>query len=198
MVRLEFVAHGMKEHTGVGARVVDLGVQIVTARAALSEILDNRLTLTAADGWNTEYRFPFIAVGQPGVYNITADLGQLGLEIRPIPQDDVTGLLAELDEWARAHDLEVRVRTKEPGVVCDRDNPYLQTLVEAVRQVSGGEPAIGRKQAGTSGRFAPAGQAVVWGQSGIGPHSPAERHYIPSIAGYYAALDRFAELLAPP
>ncbi|MFQ5805439.1 MAG: M20/M25/M40 family metallo-hydrolase [Phycisphaerae bacterium] len=195
VVRLELTGHGVREHTGVGANVADLGAKIVAAREAVGRILHDSLTLDAPDGWKTEYRFPFITVGQPGVYNITADIGQLGLEIRPIPQDDVASLLDAIRACAQEYDLELKIQTKEPGVACRRDNPYLRALIAAVRITSGSEPILGRKKPGTSGRFAPDGQAVIWGQTGIGPHSPAERHYLPSIQGYYDALNRFADLL---
>jgi di/tripeptidase len=33
----------------------------------------------------------------------------------------------------------------------------------------------------------------VWGQTGIGPHSREERHYIPSIEPYLRVLDEFAK-----
>jgi acetylornithine deacetylase/succinyl-diaminopimelate desuccinylase-like protein len=82
----------------------------------------------------------------------------------------------------------------ENGVACDPENPALKALIGAVRQVSGAEPRIGRKLPGTSARFAPGGQAVVWGQSGIGPHAKNEQHYIPSIEPYYQALNALAEL----
>jgi len=197
VVRVMFVARGEQAHTGTGAgaAVADLGERIVEARDAALSILRDRLTLRAADGWKTDYRFPFIAVGTPGVYNITADTAQLGLEIRPIPQDDVAELLEDLGDYAAAQGLEMVVQTREPGVACRRDNPYLLPLIDAVRDVSGAEPSIGRKKPGTSGRFAPQGQAVIWGQTGIGPHAPRERHFIPSIRGYYDALERYARLL---
>ena len=67
----------------------------------------------------------------------------------------------------------------ENGIICDPDNPYLQALVEAVRKASGQEPAIGRKLPGTSARFAPGGQGVVWGQSGIGPHAARRAAFHP-------------------
>ena len=35
---------------------------------------------------------------------------------------------------------------------------------------------------------------MVWGQTGIGPHAPDERHFIPSIEPYLRVLDRFADL----
>ncbi len=66
-----------------------------------------------------------------------------------------------------------------------------KNLLDAVRECSGEEPVIGRKLPGTSARFAPGGQGVVWGQSGIGPHASSERHYIPSIEPYYRALVQF-------
>ncbi len=193
VVRLALVARGVREHTGVGARVPDLGIRIIEARNAIERILRDCLTVDAPDGWQTDYRFPFVTVGQPGVYNITADAGYLGLEVRPIPQDDVAGLLAAIREQAADLDLEVQVQTREPGVACDRHNPYLGALVDAMHGVSGQAPVLGRKKPGTSGRFAPGGQAVIWGQTGIGPHTAAERHFIPSIQPYYDALMRFAD-----
>ncbi len=195
VVRVAFLAHGAREHTGVGANVADVGARVIAFRSVVESVLTRRLTLDAPDGWRTEYRFPFITVGEAGVYNITSHLGQLGLEIRPIPEDDVAAVLADLQAGAEQHDLEMRLQTREAGVACDLENPHLRTLVTAVRDVSGREPELGRKKPGTSGRFAPGGQAVIWGQTGIGPHSPAERHYIPSIQGYYDALNRYAELL---
>ena len=57
-----------------------------------------------------------------------------------------------------------------------------------------GEPArVGRKKPGSSARFAPGGNAVVWGQTGIGPHAADERHFIPSIEPYLNVLDRLAD-----
>jgi acetylornithine deacetylase/succinyl-diaminopimelate desuccinylase-like protein len=195
VVRLELIARGVQEHTGVGAQVADLGEQILKAREVVRGILEEHLTLNADDGWKTDYRFPFVTIGEPGVYNITAATGHLGLEIRPIPSDDVATLLDALHECARQHDLELAIQTREPGVACREENPYLQDLISAVADVSGQAPRIGRKKPGTSGRFAPDGQAVIWGQTGIGPHTPAERHYIPSIKGYYDALDAYANRL---
>lgn len=195
VVRLEFVAHGAQEHTGVGARLEDLGAKITHVRQAVTSIVENHLTLSASDGWKSDYRFPFFHVGTAGVYNITAGEARLGLEIRPIPRDNLDGLLSELRRLAKSEELELAVQTAEPGVVCHADNPYLAKLKDAVRDTFGCDPVIGRKKPGTSGRFAPEGQAVIWGQTGIGPHSPTERHFIPSIEGYYDALTCYAERL---
>jgi succinyl-diaminopimelate desuccinylase len=195
VVRIELIARGEQQHTGTGAAVADLAVQIITARDDVTKILREHLTLADPEGWKTDYRFPFINVGVPGVYNITADRAHLGLEIRPIPQDDVAKLIDTLQSYADEHGLELRLTTREPGVACDRENPYLTTLIDAVADVSGTQPRVGRKKPGTSGRFAPRGQAVIWGQTGIGPHSAQERHFIPSIQGYYDCLDAFANKL---
>ncbi len=82
----------------------------------------------------------------------------------------------------------------ENGVACDKQNPALLALIQSVKNASGEEPRIGRKLPGTSARFAPGGQAVVWGQTGIGPHAKDERHYIPSIEPYYKSLNELAKL----
>ena len=72
-----------------------------------------------------------------------------------------------------------------------------KAMIEAARKASGADPRIGKKLAGTSARFAPGSQGVVWGQSGIGPHAKDERHFIPSIMPYYETLNVWSELLPP-
>jgi hypothetical protein len=82
----------------------------------------------------------------------------------------------------------------ENGVACSPDNPALKALIEAVKAAGESEPHIGKKLPGTSARFAPGGQAVVWGQSGVGPHAKNEAHFIPSIEPYYRSLAELAKL----
>jgi acetylornithine deacetylase/succinyl-diaminopimelate desuccinylase-like protein len=194
VMRFDIIAHGTKGHSGV-AGAADLSEKLISARSALNEIFSKHLTLKAADGWQSQAKFPFIKVGTPGVYNVTAAHGILGVEIRPIPQDDTTALKLAIDAYCSENDLEVSFSVMENGVACSPDNPALKALIAAVKNVSGSEPKIGRKLPGTSARFAPGGQAVVWGQTGIGPHAKNEQHFIPSILPYYNALNEFAKLL---
>jgi acetylornithine deacetylase/succinyl-diaminopimelate desuccinylase-like protein len=128
------------------------------------------------------------------VYNVTAAEGILGVEIRPIPQDDAAGLKSKIEAYCADHGLELRMDVMENGVACSPDNPALLALIESVKMASGVETKIGRKLPGTSARFAPGGQAVVWGQTGVGPHAKDERHYIPSIEPYYRSLNELAKL----
>jgi succinyl-diaminopimelate desuccinylase len=193
VMRFDVVARGAKGHSGV-AGTGDLSEKLIAARSALNEIFTQHLTLKSADGWQSQAKFPFISVGTPGVYNVTAGEGILGVEIRPIPQDDVEGLKAKVEEYCMGNGLELCMNVMENGVACDPNNPALKALVEAVRQASGEEPKVGRKLPGTSARFAPGGQAVVWGQSGVGPHAKNEAHYIPSIQCYYRSLNELAKL----
>jgi succinyl-diaminopimelate desuccinylase len=194
VMRFDIIARGAKGHSGV-AGTGDLSEKLIAARSALNVIFAEHLTLKSSDGWQSQAKFPFINVGTPGVYNVTAGEGILGVEIRPIPQDDVEGLQSKVEEYCAANGLELCMNVMENGVACDRNNPALKALIEAVRQASDGEePRIGRKLPGTSARFAPGGQAVVWGQSGLGPHAKDERHYIPSIEPYYKSLNELAKL----
>ena len=194
VMRFDVIAHGVKGHSGV-AGTGDLSERLIAARAALNELFANHLTLKAADGWQSQAKFPFISVGTPGVYNVTAAEGVLGVEIRAIPQDDVEGLKSKVEEYCTKSELEVRFTVMENGVACDPNNPALKALIEAVRQAGAGEePRIGKKLPGTSARFAPGGQAVVWGQSGVGPHAKNEAHFIPSIEPYYKSLNELAKL----
>ncbi len=194
VMRFDVIARGAKGHSGV-AGTGDLSEKLINARTALNEIFAKHLTLKSADGWQSQAKFPFINVGTAGVYNVTAAEGILGVEIRPIPQDDVEGLKSNVEAYCVENNLEAKFSVMENGVACDKNNPALIALIEAVKQASGGnDPRIGRKLPGTSARFAPGGQAVVWGQSGLGPHAKDERHYIPSIEPYYRSLNELAKL----
>jgi succinyl-diaminopimelate desuccinylase len=195
VLRFDVIGRGQRGHSGTGGLQADLTERMLVARATITNILSRRLTLSSPDGWHSQVRFPFIQVGTPGVYNVTADMGVIGVEVRPIPQDDIQSLLLELAGFCDSQGFELKVNVKENGIACDPGNPYLEKLVEAVREVSSAEPALGRKLPGTSARFAPGGQGVVWGQSGIGPHARGERHFIPSIEPYCRALSRFGSLL---
>jgi succinyl-diaminopimelate desuccinylase len=193
VMRFDVIARGARGHTGV-AGTGDLSEKLIAARAALTEIFHRHLTLSSANGWQSQAKFPFIHVGTPGVYNVAASEGILGVEIRPIPEDDLNGLRAAVETYCADQGLEFCLRVMENGVACSPDNPALQALVQSVRTVSGAEPTLGKKLPGTSARFAPGGQAVIWGQSGLGPHAGDERHYIPSIAPYYRALNELVKL----
>ena len=193
VMRFDVVARGTKGHSGV-AGTGDLSEKLIAARSALNEIFAQHLTLESSDGWQSQAKFPFIHVGTPGVYNVTAGEGILGVEIRPIPQDDIQGLRSKVEEYCAENGLELCLNVMENGVACSPDNPALKALIESVNTASGSEPRLGKKLPGTSARFAPGGQAVVWGQSGLGPHAKDERHYIPSIEPYYKSLNELAKI----
>ena len=194
VVRLRLVARGERGHTGVAGVPKDLSELLIRAREDLYALMAERLTLHSPDGWQTAVRFPFLSYGEPGVYNVTPGEGVLGLEIRPIPEDALDAFAHALQGYCQANGMEVVTEVMEAGVSCPAENPHLKRLFEVVAEATGIRPTPGRKLAGTSARFAPGGNAVVWGQSGIGPHTRHERHFIPSIEPYLRCLRRFAEL----
>jgi acetylornithine deacetylase/succinyl-diaminopimelate desuccinylase-like protein len=195
VMRFEIIARGLRGHSGVASAQADLMERLLAARGEVKQIIARHLTLSSNDGWQSQARFPFIQVGTPGMYNITADMGTLGVEVRPIPQDDIQAMVSEVQTYCASLDLELQVTVKENGIACDPENQYLNALLQAVQETSGEPAVIGRKLPGTSARFAPGGNGVVWGQSGIGPHARGERHYIPSILPYYRSLERFGQLI---
>jgi len=192
VARLRFTVKGKKGHTGTGAVPVDLLDRLIELKTVLVSVFHRHLSLSSLDGWESAARFPFLNVGDDGVYNITAGEGVLGLEIRPIPSDDLEAMIREISDLCRELDIELDLEVMEAGVACPPDNPHLIRLIESVETVSGRPAVVGKKKPGSSARFAPGGNAVVWGQTGIGPHSKEERHFIPSIEPYLAVLDEFA------
>jgi succinyl-diaminopimelate desuccinylase len=195
VMRFDIAVSGQKGHSGTAGKKRDLIQSLVKAREDLDRLFQGRLTLSSPNGWQSQVHYPFFQAGVQGIYNVTPARGVLGVEIRPIPQDDIAGLEQEISGYCQENGLELKMTVKEGGIACYPDNPYLQLLVESVRQESGAEPVIGRKLPATSARFSPRGQGVVWGQAGIGPHARDERHYIPSILPYYRALDKFSKNL---
>jgi succinyl-diaminopimelate desuccinylase len=193
VLRMEITARGACGHTGTGAGPRDLLDSLIEIKSVLGSSCNRHLTLSSMNGWETSARFPYLNVGERGVYNITAGLGVLGLEVRPIPDDDLEALVAEVRSLCNELGLEETVEVMEAGVKCPPDNPYLTHLIASVTSISGGPAVIGKKKPGSSARFAPGGNQVVWGQSGIGPHSREERHFIPSIEPYLRVLDEFAK-----
>jgi succinyl-diaminopimelate desuccinylase len=193
VARLRFTVRGKKGHTGTGAVPADLLDRLIELKGVLSSVFHRHLTLSSLDGWESAARFPFLNVGEPGVYNITAGEGVLGLEIRPIPDDDLDAMSSEIAGLCRELEIELALEVMEAGVACPPDNPHLVRLIDCVERVSGRPTVIGKKKPGSSARFAPGGNAVVWGQTGIGPHSNEERHFIPSIEPYLRVLDEFAK-----
>jgi succinyl-diaminopimelate desuccinylase len=195
VMRFDLIVHGQRAHSSTSASQADLTDRLITARTDLLVTLGPYLTLKSEDGWQSQLRMPFIQVGTPGMYNVTPDYGVLGVELRPIPQDNLADIQAELQQYCRDHELELKIHVMENGIICSPSNPYLTALKNTVRMLSGAEPRIGYKLPATSARFAPDGQGVVWGQSGLGPHSKEERHFIPSILPYYQALHGLSEQL---
>ncbi len=195
IMRFDVIARGTRGHSGVRGSSGDLTERLLIARAGITGILSRHLTLSSDDGWASQLRFPFIQIGTPGVYNITADYGLIGVEVRPIPQDDIDALCEELRSYSNSQGLEINFHVMENGIVCNADNRYLTALVRSVEMVSNQKIVLGKKLPGTSARFAPGGQGIVWGQSGIAPHAANERHFIPSIEPYYNALKQYGEHL---
>jgi succinyl-diaminopimelate desuccinylase len=198
LIRLEVTARGERGHTGMASAPGDLTARLFRAREEIEGMLETMLTLGGAVGWKSQVRFPFIRVGETGIFNITASLGVLGIEIRPIPQDSVGPVVERVKGYCLDRGLELGIVAAEDGIACGRDNPYMKLLLASVRETFGKEPAIGRKLPATSARFAPGGQGIVWGQTGIGPHARDERHFLPSIEPYYQALDLLGSRLRTP
>jgi len=196
LMRLAVTMRGSKEHSGISGKRLDLVERFIGIKAEIEKIAEAHLTLAGENNWVSQIKFPFVQVGNPGIFNITADVSSFGIEIRSIPQDRLGKIRLELEQYCQIQGIELQVQVMEDGVACNPENPYLQQLIQAYRKVANSEPVLGNKLPGTSARFAPGGQGIVWGQSGVGPHSSSERHFIPSITPYYRMLDAFGNGLS--
>ena len=195
VMRFDIIARGEKIHSGTTSIGIELTDKLLEARGDIRLLITQNLTIKSPDRWQSQLNFPFVQIGTPGIYNLTPDHAILGCEIRPIPQDGLAPIKENLENYCMTHGLELDIHLMEDGIMCDPENPYLKLLINAIEETHSTKPVIGKKLPGTSARFAPAGQGVVWGQTGIGPHTANEKHYIPSIMPYYQSLDTLSELL---
>jgi succinyl-diaminopimelate desuccinylase len=199
IMRFDVVARGARAHTSqtsVGSQAkLDLPARLFDFRQKMIELFQGSLTLSSPDRWNSQFQIPFVRIGEEGLYNVSPEFAIMGVEVRPIPEENVDALVKNLEDLCRQHDLEMHLKVCEKGIQCDPANPYLQMLFESYQEVAKEPPRIGKKLPATSARFAPNGQGIVWGQSGIDPHGYNEKHYIPSIKPYYDILSAFSKRL---
>lgn len=199
IIRFDIIAKGSRGHTSQTststAQKIDLTTKLFDVREKLTDLFGKRLILSSPDRWNSQVHFPFVKIGEEGSYNVSPEYGVIGVEVRPIPSEDIEGLFTDIQTLCQDYELELVIKVNEKGIKCDRDNPYLGQLIKAYEDVSHQSPKLGRKLPGTSARFAPKGQGIVWGQTGMDPHGPNERHFIPSIKPYYDILQQFSERL---
>ncbi len=153
VMRFDISARGVRAHSGVAGVQLDLTEKLFQIKQDVIALLMAHLTLQSEDGWQSQARFPFIQVGTPGIYNITPDSGLLGVEIRSIPADRLTPLVANLEKFCDERQLSLRVSVMEDGVACDPGLPELKLLLNSVEQQSGQKAKIGKKLPGTSARF---------------------------------------------
>ncbi|HWQ83426.1 MAG TPA: M20/M25/M40 family metallo-hydrolase, partial [Anaerolineales bacterium] len=122
VLRFEVTATGKRAHSAASSGGSDLTERLLLARSDITGILSSHLTLTSPDGWQSQARFPYIQVGIPGVFNITADRGVLGVEVRPIPQDRLQPLLLELQAYCASQALVLEIPVCDDGIACDPEN----------------------------------------------------------------------------
>lgn len=199
IIRFDIVGRGVRSHTSQTStskiKAVDLTNRLLDLREHLWRVFNEKLTLSSTDRWNSQAQMPFVKIGDEGLYNVSPEYGVIGVEIRPIPSDNVDELMDTIRTLCEENGFEFVLKVNEKGIRCDLDNPYLNLLINAYKKVANAEPKLGKKLPGTSARFAPNGQGIVWGQAGLDPHGGGEKHYIPSILPYYEILNQLANEL---
>ncbi len=154
------------------------------------------LPLREFENWNSSMIISYLMAGETGNFNTMANQAEMGIEIRPIPETPTSEIIEYIDKRSKNLDIHVDIMNCEAGVSTSTNDKWLQMLLQTIASVAGGRPFdyLGSgKMPATQARFVPHGVAqCVWGQSGIGPHSANEAHYIPSIIPYYQMLENLA------
>lgn len=195
VIRIKFEAAQKSQHSS-----------FISGETALDRILDllNQIKKDFPKPhdafWKSTMAISFLNSGEVDNFNTLPSSAITGLEIRSIPEDDFTIMLEEIKSMAKKLNIKLHFFNNEPGIMTPIENPHIQRLLEATVKVNGGNlhDYLGKgKLPGSQARFAPENcAAVVFGQSGIGPHSEHEAHYIPSIMPYYRILEELGNVYA--
>jgi succinyl-diaminopimelate desuccinylase len=128
--------------------------------------------------------------------NKVPDLCAIDVDVRYLPGQDADAIRAAIDELPDVS--VVKVFHRKPAMV-ERDNPYVQTLGEAIARIApppGEQLSVGRDGASDAISFLEAGvPAVECGPTGAGHHGPEEWVSVRSLSDYRRALVEFVNLL---
>jgi succinyl-diaminopimelate desuccinylase len=128
--------------------------------------------------------------------NKVPDLCVIDVDVRYLPGQDAKAIRAAVDALPGA--TVVKVFHRQPAIV-ERDNPFVQTLGEAISRVApptAERLGVGRDGASDAISFIEAGvPAVECGPAGDGHHGPEEWVSIRSLSDYRQTLVEFVKLL---
>jgi acetylornithine deacetylase/succinyl-diaminopimelate desuccinylase-like protein len=193
LVRLHVEAMAKAEHTAD-----------VKGRTALDSLLDlkdyfEKQVPRRKGKWRNGFIVSYLHAGRKTDFNTTPIIAECGFEVRPIPETDIRPALKKVMKKARQMRLSMELLNSENGVKTSGSDPRVKKLLAIIADTYGKKPSEitgNGKTHGTQARFCPEGTAqVIFGQSGEGPHTDHERHYIPSIMPYYKVLIKLPGLL---
>jgi succinyl-diaminopimelate desuccinylase len=128
--------------------------------------------------------------------NKVPDLCGIDVDVRYLPGQDADEIRQAIDDLPDVR--VVKVFHRRPAMV-DRENPFVQTLGEAIARVAppdGDQISVGRDGASDAISFLEAGvPAVECGPVGAGHHGPEEWVSVRSLGDYRRALVEFVNLL---
>ena len=172
LIRLHVEARGEAGHTALAETTVTS--RILALYRELSDAL-----APSEQRWKTTLQLSYISAGIQQNFNIAAREASAGIEIRPAFDEHTDAVRRIVRESAPTWGLDVKYVNNESAVSVDPADPRVRRIVEAASAATGvdAEALIGAgKLPATQARFAPAGcAAIVWGQSGVGPHAPPTR-----------------------
>lgn len=171
VMRFEVIARGARAHSALAAASADLGERLLLARQALTELFQKALTLKADGGWAVAVPLPVHHRGAAGAYNITADHGVLGVEVRSIPQDRLSNLAEQVQSYCTSAGLEFKAQVQEEGNHLRPGEPVPKHLIGAV-ETAAGEPARVAQAAGHERAVCPRRPGRGVGHDG---HRPARQ-----------------------
>lgn len=188
VIRVKLKAAGAGEHTSL-TKGLSVTERILLFKDRISNMIAKR-----EGSWKTSFMLSYFKSGEIGNFNTTPERAEAGIEIRPIPEDDFDALINGIYDEAERLSIDCEFVNQERGISTAPSHPFVARVLKAISTIDGkGESEyLGNgKLPGTQARFAPHGCAqIVFGQSGIGPHSKNEAHYIPSIIPYYRVLNQ--------
>jgi succinyl-diaminopimelate desuccinylase len=198
-------------HIGIQAKgVLAMRLEVAgTAAHGATPWLGDNAVLKAIDTFRTIESLPFTRESSDLFDRPSTNLGRIlggdalnkvpdscviDIDIRYLPEQDPAAIRAQVEELPDVSLVDHFMRA--PAIV-DRDDPYVQVLMEAVSPLHDTAAiSVGRDGASEAVSFIRAGiPAVEFGPVGAGHHGPAEWVDIASLSSYKQALIDFITLI---
>lgn len=154
------------------------------------DILEKQYPVPTKESWETTINLATISTNNE-TFNKVPDECKAGFDIRYIPQEEHT--VVDKITSSIVKGTQHAVAVKEPAHFTDPENPYIQSLLKSIKEITNKDGVLIKKHGGSDIRFynSIGCKGITFGPIGEGHHSDYEWVDIISLINYAKILQHF-------